>query len=97
LARVLKKIFSETELKEAGFIIEAILGVVGPALPVPDLDDSWKGREKRKMIMDMVRMLEHECVIGPRIMGGARKALDRDRWPDQQRSGEITTLNVEYK
>jgi SAM-dependent methyltransferase len=67
------------ELVDAGMIHEQTLGIIGPAWLVPNLDESWQDEAKRKAIMDVARMLEHESVLGPRIMAVARKASSRNR------------------
>ncbi len=61
------------ELAEAGLIPEETLGVVGPAWLVPDLDESWQDEEKRQHILAVAQMLEHESVLGPRLMAVAHK------------------------
>jgi ubiquinone/menaquinone biosynthesis C-methylase UbiE len=61
------------ELTEVGLVHEATLGVIGPAWLVPDLDESWQDAEKRQYILAVAQMLEHESVLGPRLMAVARK------------------------
>jgi ubiquinone/menaquinone biosynthesis C-methylase UbiE len=63
----------KVEVTEAGFVHEATLGVIGPAWLVPDLDESWQDEEKRQRILAVAQMLEHESVLGPRLMAVARK------------------------
>lgn len=62
------------ELAEAGLAHERTLGVIGPAWLVPDLDESWGDEDKRRRILDVARLLEGECALGPRLMAVARKA-----------------------
>ena len=60
------------EIADAGLVHEATLGVIGPAWLVPALDESWADARKREALMSVARMLEHEPVLGPRIMAVAR-------------------------
>jgi hypothetical protein len=46
---------------------------LGPAWLVPDLNTAWTDPQKRAALMEMARMLEHEPVLGPRLMAVARK------------------------
>jgi ubiquinone/menaquinone biosynthesis C-methylase UbiE len=52
------------ELKEeqlkAGFKNIDVRGVIGPAWLIPNIDEQWKDIEKRKNIMNIVRILEKE-------------------------------------
>jgi len=57
------------ELEAAGFRCQALLGVVGPAWLVPEIDAAWEEPAKRACMIEMARMLEHEPVLGPRILG----------------------------
>ena len=61
------------EIEAAGLLCRSVLGVMGPAWLVPDLDAAWTDPEKRAALMEMARMLEHEPVLGPRLMAVARK------------------------
>ena len=63
----------QEEVEKAGLIQEGILGIVGPAWLVPNLDESWADEEKRKTIMEVARLVEDESVLGPRIMVVGRK------------------------
>ncbi|MGR3301607.1 MAG: class I SAM-dependent methyltransferase [Candidatus Scalindua sp.] len=63
----------EDELVEAGMIFDTLLGIVGPSWLVPDIDTDWSDPEKRKVLIETARMLEHEPLLGPRILGIARK------------------------
>jgi hypothetical protein len=60
-------------LVEAGLAHQQTLGIIGPAWLVPNLDENWEDEEKRKIIMEVARILENESVLGPRIMAVARK------------------------
>jgi SAM-dependent methyltransferase len=63
----------ETEIQAAGLIHERILGVLGPAWMVPDLDQSWQDPVQREVILDIAQLTEAEPVLGPRLMAVARK------------------------
>jgi ubiquinone/menaquinone biosynthesis C-methylase UbiE len=62
-----------SELEAVDFRCEAVLGVVGPAWLVPELDTAWGDPSKRACLIEMARLLEHEPVLGPRILGVGRK------------------------
>ena len=57
------------ELETAGFVCEALLGVVGPSWLVPEIDAAWEEPDKRVCMIEMARMLENEPVLGPRTLG----------------------------
>lgn len=59
------------EIVEAGLVHKQTLGVIGPAWLVTDLDTCWQDEEKREMLMEVARSLEHEPVLGPRMMAVA--------------------------
>ena len=61
------------EVEDAGMACEALLGVVGPAWLVPDLDSAWVDPARRGRIEEMARLLETEPVLGPRILAVGRK------------------------
>jgi ubiquinone/menaquinone biosynthesis C-methylase UbiE len=61
------------EAEEAGLRVEALLGVIGPAWLVPDLEAAWKDPARRDAILEMARLAEHEPALGPRILAVARK------------------------
>ena len=63
------------EVEEAGMTCEALLGVVGPAWLVPDVNAAWEDPIKRECMMEMARMLEYEPVLGPRILAVGRKPV----------------------
>jgi hypothetical protein len=62
-----------SELEVAGFGCEAVLGVIGPAWLVPEIDTAWGEPTKRACMIEMARLLENEPVLGPRILGVGRK------------------------
>ena len=68
----------KAELQEAGLVHEATLGILGPAWQVPDLDASWNDDARRKVILEIARMTECEPVLGPRLMGVARRVLSAE-------------------
>lgn len=61
------------ELAEAGFTVERMLGVIGPAWMAQDVDQSWLDPKRRETLMNVARMLEDEPALGPRTMAVARK------------------------
>lgn len=64
----------QSELEKAGFLCETVLGVVGPAWLVPELDNTWNDPIKRECLIEMARMLENEPILGPRILAVGRKS-----------------------
>ncbi|MBM3926092.1 MAG: class I SAM-dependent methyltransferase [SAR202 cluster bacterium] len=55
----------QREVSDAGFVIEDLLAVEGPGWLAPGLEDRWKDPAKRKRILDLIRLVEHEpAVIG---------------------------------
>jgi len=61
------------ELSEAGLLPVALLGIQGPGWMVPDFEQSWQDAEKREVIMQIARVMEHEPVHSPHIAAVARK------------------------
>jgi ubiquinone/menaquinone biosynthesis C-methylase UbiE len=55
----------EQEIREAGFSDVRLLAVEGPAVFLQDLEEQWKHRQQREMILEAVRWLEGE----PSVMG----------------------------
>jgi ubiquinone/menaquinone biosynthesis C-methylase UbiE len=53
----------EEEISMAGFKDVDIRGVIGPLWLVPNIDEQWKDENRRKNIMDMVRILEKDKSI----------------------------------
>jgi ubiquinone/menaquinone biosynthesis C-methylase UbiE len=64
-----------SELEGAGLQCEALLGVVGPAWMVPEIDAAWSDPAKRACMIEMARLLENEPVLGPRVLGVGRKPV----------------------
>ena len=62
-----------TELEEGGLEVEAVLGILGPAWQVPDLDACWQDETRRQVLLDIARLTEDEPVLGPRLMAVGRK------------------------
>lgn len=53
------------EVDEAGFDVEQLYGIEGPAWILPDFVDRWKDPERREVILSVARALETESsVIG---------------------------------
>lgn len=66
----------ENEVREAGFQLEAILGVEGPGWLVQDFDAWWADKEYRERLLTIAERLESEPTmlgIGPHLMAVARK------------------------
>ena len=61
------------ELEAVKFKCETVLGVVGPAWLVPQIDTAWGDPAKREAMMEMARLLENEPVLGPRLLAVGRK------------------------
>ena len=53
------------EVEEAGFHLEKILAIEGPAALLQDLDERWGDRNRRKQLLNTLRWLEDE----PSILG----------------------------
>ncbi|MFL5595677.1 MAG: class I SAM-dependent methyltransferase [Gemmatimonadaceae bacterium] len=53
------------EVSDAGFEIEGLYGVEGPAWLLPDFDERWKDPERREIILQVARALESE----PSVLG----------------------------
>jgi SAM-dependent methyltransferase len=66
----------KAELLDGGLMHETTLGILGPAWMVPDLDASWQDEAQREVILEIARLAEDEPVLGPRLMGVARKPAD---------------------
>ena len=63
------------EVEEAGMTCEVVLGVVGPVWLVPEIDSAWEKPAKRESMLTMARLLEHEPVLGPRMLAVGRKPV----------------------
>ena len=61
------------ELEEGGLYCQTVLGIIGPAWLVPDIDEDWNNPAKRQVLIEIARLLETEPILGPRILGVARK------------------------
>ena len=57
-----------TELVEGRFRCEGVLGILGPAWQVPDLDASWQDAVQRETLLALARLTENEPVLGPRLL-----------------------------
>jgi SAM-dependent methyltransferase len=53
------------EVTDAGFEVEGLYGIEGPGWILPDLDERWKNKERREMLLQVARALESE----PSILG----------------------------
>ncbi|MHC4215032.1 MAG: class I SAM-dependent methyltransferase [Planctomycetota bacterium] len=63
------------EIEAVRFTCEKVLGIVGPAWLVPEIDSAWNDPIKRNTMLDIARMLENEPILGPRILAIGRKPL----------------------
>jgi len=61
------------ELREGGFALEGVLGILGPAWQVPDLEAAWQDENRRQVLLEIARLTENEPVLGPRLMAAGRK------------------------
>jgi ubiquinone/menaquinone biosynthesis C-methylase UbiE len=53
------------EVLEAGFNIDNLYAIEGPARLMPSFDDHWNNLERREMILNLIRLIETEpTVIG---------------------------------
>jgi ubiquinone/menaquinone biosynthesis C-methylase UbiE len=63
------------EITAVGLTCKTVLGIMGPAWLVPDINAAWPDYQKREALMEMARMLENEPVLGPRLMAVASKPV----------------------
>jgi ubiquinone/menaquinone biosynthesis C-methylase UbiE len=63
------------EVSQAGFALSGVLGVIGPAWQVPDLDRAWQNSDHREALLAVARLTENEPVLGPRLLAVGRKPL----------------------
>jgi SAM-dependent methyltransferase len=61
------------EVADAGFTVDAVLGVLGPAWLVPDLAAAWADAARREVLLEIARLSEAEPALGPRILVVGRK------------------------
>lgn len=64
------------ELKDAGFALEYMLGVEGPAWLLQDLNEQWDNPDRRGRLLEVVRSVETEWTLvgaSSHIMGVGRK------------------------
>ena len=60
------------ELEDAGFCIEATLGIQGPGWMVPDLEENLADDERREMLLNIAALMEREPVLSPHFVAVAR-------------------------
>lgn len=65
------------ELAEAGFVVEDVVAVEGPAWLLPDLDERWDDPERRERLLRAVRRIQRE----PTLMGATGHMLAMGRKP----------------
>ncbi|MEN8238820.1 MAG: methyltransferase domain-containing protein, partial [Actinomycetota bacterium] len=66
----------EDEAIEAGWHVEAVLGIEGFARAMPQLEEHWEDPVRRQIIIDAARSIESEpslLGLGPHVMVVARK------------------------
>jgi ubiquinone/menaquinone biosynthesis C-methylase UbiE len=66
---------ARSEAEEAGFEVEAVLGVEGIASWIPRLEKSWTDPERRRIIIESARAIESEPTLlglGPHLIVVAR-------------------------
>jgi hypothetical protein len=67
------------EVEEAGFKIDNVFAVEGPAWLMPNIESDWCDDKKRKTLLDVIRAIETEpSVLGAsvHILAVARKEND---------------------
>lgn len=62
------------ELEDAGFDVEATLGIEGPGWMVPDFDESLADHEHRETLLRIAALTEREPVLSPHFLVVARRA-----------------------
>ena len=65
------------EVEEARMACEEVLGILGPAWMVPDLEASWQDEVQRGILLEIARLVENEPSLGPRLVAVGRKIGDR--------------------
>jgi len=66
----------EAEVREAGFRVEALLGIEGPAWALKDFDKCWEEPEQCELLLEIIRKVESEkslLGISPHLMVVALK------------------------
>ena len=64
------------EMKEAGFGVEALLAVEGPAWLAKDFEQDWADEIRRKRMMDLVHRVEREPAlagVSPHLLAVGRR------------------------
>jgi hypothetical protein len=55
----------QQEMEEAGFCVERLLGVEGPAWFMSSFSNHWKVPEKRALLLELLRTVEQDrCILG---------------------------------
>ncbi|HUJ71447.1 MAG TPA: class I SAM-dependent methyltransferase [Verrucomicrobiae bacterium] len=63
----------KSEIEEAGFQHQLILGIQGPGWMAPDFELAWKDEARQQAILQVARLMEHEPVHSPHMLAVARK------------------------
>ena len=66
----------KSEIEEAGFLLEKRIGIEGPAWLMASFSVHWNDREKRQLLLELLRLVEEDyCLLGAsaHVMGIARK------------------------
>jgi SAM-dependent methyltransferase len=69
------------EVVDAGFDVEALYGIEGPAWILPDFEERWNDPERREMVLQVARALESE----PSILGCSAHMMVIGRKPRRQK------------
>jgi ubiquinone/menaquinone biosynthesis C-methylase UbiE len=69
------------EVIDAGFDVEGLYGIEGPGWILPDLEERWKDKERREMLLQVARRLESE----PSVIGCSAHLMVIGRKPRRER------------
>ena len=61
------------EVLECGLQLKSVLGVLGPAWMVPELEQNWQDEARRAVLMRLSNLVENEPVLSPRLLAVAYK------------------------
>jgi ubiquinone/menaquinone biosynthesis C-methylase UbiE len=64
------------EIKSAGLMVDALVGIIGPSWMVPDLEASWTDPGRRSVILELARLFEKEPILGPRILAVCHPGIE---------------------
>ena len=66
----------EAEIADSGFDLIEIAAIQGPRWLANDFENRWANPERRTLLLELVRSVEHECsmmCVSPHIMAIGRK------------------------